>query len=482
MFFVKYPELKSVERPLWRSITIGSLIFIVTLCIFLCISNFFNYKHTLYSRYEAYITDILKYVDRHIDDDDLAECVKSLKRSQKYDELEKFMDGIKEDFDIHYLYILTPVHHEGRKRIMSVISAENYYDRYIDTEGNLFLGWISDDEYDEETVSGLYEIMKQDDIVFFEEKTDWGTDYTGSLTLFDSNKNAYAILSIDADISMISKTLLKHTVFSFAIIILTGALFIIIFLLWIKNNFTNPICSLQKRVEDFASKTHENDEHNLNNFNFNPPEIKKHNELLRLSEAITRMTEDMRNFVTEIILAERNAEIMKQHATHMTELANTDSLTGIKNKTAYDRAIRTLEYNIDMGNVTEYGIAMIDLNFLKKINDTYGHERGNYAIKKVCEIICNVFLHSPVFRIGGDEFVVLLKDSDYTKMDNLEEEFKAQIKTFSDNEYLEPWQKISAAIGTARYNSSKDEGFQSVFKRADEKMYENKKRMKAERL
>ena len=165
----------------------------------------------------------------------------------------------------------------------------------------------------------------------------------------------------------------------------------------------------------------------------------------------------------------------------MTELANTDSLTGIKNKTAYDRAIRTLEYNIDMGNVTEYGIAMIDLNFLKKINDTYGHERGNYAIKKVCEIICNVFLHSPVFRIGGDEFVVLLKDSDYTKMDNLEEEFKAQIKTFSDNEYLEPWQKISAAIGTARYNSSKDEGFQSVFKRADEKMYENKKRMKAER-
>ena len=46
----------------------------------------------------------------------------------------------------------------------------------------------------------------------------------------------------------------------------------------------------------------------------------------------------------------------------------------------------------DMGNLINFGIAMIDLNNLKVINDTYGHEEGNYAIKKLCEIVCSVFL------------------------------------------------------------------------------------------
>ena len=105
---------------MWRSITIGCVLFIFLLCICMGVTSWLNYRQSLYQRYEAYITDILKYVDRHIDDDDLAECVKTLERSEKFDELEKFMDGIKEDFDIHYLYILTPVHKNGAGRIITL--------------------------------------------------------------------------------------------------------------------------------------------------------------------------------------------------------------------------------------------------------------------------------------------------------------------------------------------------------------------------
>ena len=188
---------KSKIRPMWQSIITGFILFIIVLCILLGLTSSLNYRRSLYQRYEAYITDILKYVDRHIDDDDLAECVKTLERSEKFDELEKFMDGIKEDFDIHYLYILTPVHKNGAGRIMSIISAESYYDRYIDTEGNLYLGWISDDEYDEETVEHLFQDMQKKEIVFYEADTEWGKDYTGSLTLYDSQKNAYALLCVD---------------------------------------------------------------------------------------------------------------------------------------------------------------------------------------------------------------------------------------------------------------------------------------------
>jgi diguanylate cyclase (GGDEF)-like protein len=124
---------------------------------------------------------------------------------------------------------------------------------------------------------------------------------------------------------------------------------------------------------------------------------------------------------------------------------------------------------------------MIDLNFLKKINDTYGHEQGNYAIKKLCHIVCDIFEHSPVFRIGGDEFVVILKGADYRNIENLLIEFNMKISEFSSDETLEPWERVSAAIGIALYDKDIDANVTNVFRRADQKMYDCKKAMKATR-
>lgn len=466
-------------KPLWRSITIGCVLFIITLCVTLGLTSYFNYRSSLYQRYEIFIKNILIYVDGNIDDDDLAECIRTTKRSEKYDELEKFMDSVLEDFDIHYLYIITPVHKNGVPKMMCVVSAERYHDRYIDTEGNLYLGWISDDEYDEKTVNQFFDFMQNKEVSFFEEKTEWSTDYTGVLTLTDSQNNPYALLCVDVDISTISRLIRKRTIETFGLIILIGLLFVGLFLFWIYRNFTNPIRKLEECVVAFAEKSH--GQRDTSCLQFDPPVWKIKNEVSELSNAVNRMTIDMRDYVEGILLAERNAEIMKQHATHMTELANQDSLTGIRNKTAYDREIRKMEYDLDMGILTVFGIIMIDLNFLKKINDTYGHEQGNYAIKKLCEIICAVFAHSPVFRIGGDEFVVILKDSDYASAYALIAEFKHNLFMMEKDNSLEPWQKISAAIGIAEYDSKLDSNVTDVFKRADQKMYECKKAMKGER-
>lgn len=474
---MKLIEKSTAEKPMWHSITIGCVMFIFALCIILGITSHINYRRSLYQRYEAYITDILNYVDRHIDDDDLAYCVQTLERTEKYNELEKFMDGIKEDFDIHYLYILTPIHKNGSGKIMSVISAENSYDRYIDTEGNLYLGWISDDEYDEKTVEKLFEYMQKKEIVFYEEATEWGKDYTGSLTLFDSQKKPYALLCVDVDISSISRFILKRAIETFSLIIVIGFAFTFLFLFWTYRTVTNPISKLEECVEAFAKKSH--GQRDIQELHYEPPVLKTKNEVMQLSDAITKMAVDMRDYVEGILLAERNAEIMKQHATHMTELANQDSLTGIRNKTAYDRTIRKMEYELDMGNLINFGIAMIDLNNLKVINDTYGHEEGNYAIKKLCEIVCSVFSHSPVFRIGGDEFVVILKGSDYAIVYSLIANFKHELFMLEKDENLKPWEKVSAAIGFADYDNKIDANVVSVFKRADQKMYENKKEMKS---
>ena len=165
----------------------------------------------------------------------------------------------------------------------------------------------------------------------------------------------------------------------------------------------------------------------------------------------------------------------------MSELATQDALTGIRNKTAYDREIKKMEYELEMGKLLNFGIAMIDLNYLKKINDNYGHEEGNYAIKKLCQIVCNTFVHSPVFRIGGDEFVVILKGSDFAIVYSLIANFKHELFMLEKKDNLQPWERVSAAIGFAEYDNKQDATITDVFKRADQKMYENKKEMKANR-
>ena len=165
----------------------------------------------------------------------------------------------------------------------------------------------------------------------------------------------------------------------------------------------------------------------------------------------------------------------------MSELAIKDSLTGIRNKTAYDREVFKIEREIQDGRKT-FGVAMVDLNFLKKINDDYGHEKGDVAIQRLCRLVCVTFSHSPVFRIGGDEFVVILKNSDYEAIDSLIEQFNSELGSPSDKDGEELWEKPSAAIGYALYEEAIDQGsYESVFKRADEAMYSRKQEMKAVR-
>ena len=170
----------------------------------------------------------------------------------------------------------------------------------------------------------------------------------------------------------------------------------------------------------------------------------------------------------------------EEQADAMAELASRDSLTGIRNKTAYDKYIESNKEAFLSGD-DGFGFAMIDLNFLKKTNDTYGHDKGNILIIKLCQTVCGIFDHSPVFRIGGDEFIVVLKGRDYSDIDALIKQFFEKMDEFERNDSLQPWEKVSAAIGYALYDKEIDSGIEDVFKRADEAMYECKTRMKAHR-
>ena len=118
-----------------------------------------------------------------------------------------------------------------------------------------------------------------------------------------------------------------------------------------------------------------------------------------------------------------------------------------------------------------FAVVMLDINDLKKINDTEGHQAGDRYLRDACKTICDTFKHSPVFRIGGDEFTVIAQGRDYMRIDEL----TAQMARYNADASRDGG--IMIACGMARFEN--DECVASVFERADHSMYENKKELKA---
>ncbi|MCR4908912.1 MAG: GGDEF domain-containing protein [Lachnospiraceae bacterium] len=203
-------------------------------------------------------------------------------------------------------------------------------------------------------------------------------------------------------------------------------------------------------------------------------------EISSLANQTAAMVMELENYMKSLVATTKELTETRQQADDMKVLATKDALTGIRNKTAYDSEIKQLEWMLSDG-MKDFGLAMIDLNFLKRINDTFGHEQGNVAIRKLCNIVCHVFQHSPVFRIGGDEFAVILKGNDFEHRDELVEEFNHRLDELAEDSSLAQWEKVSAAIGVAVFDPEKDSSVDNVFKRADNAMYERKKEMKASR-
>ena len=185
------------------------------------------------------------------------------------------------------------------------------------------------------------------------------------------------------------------------------------------------------------------------------------------NDEIGDITSQMNEMVDRLKFTMSELVSSRQHADAMSELATRDSLTGVRNKTAFDAQVGSL--------VPPYGLVMIDLNNLKMINDNYGHDKGDMAIRKLAGIICDVFEHSPVFRVGGDEFVVVLKDRDYRDVASHVARFKRMMDV---EQSQEPWEHVSAAIGYALFDAKTDAGADAVLKRADMQMYRCKNSMK----
>lgn len=465
-------EKKRIQRPLKRSIRVGCISFVLVLCFFLGINIYFNYKTFFFRQSEEQIREIINYITGYIDNDDLKRCMDTGTESPKYKEMMTFLDDVKEDLNMQYLYVIKPLREDGGNHVLILVSAENNYDRYENTEGNLYLGDITGDEYTKEEVDELHKVMGKKDVVFMESNTFWGHSYCGYYTLRDSSGIPFAILGVDIDLTQMSHDILFRTLSNLIIIIIIGTVFLVSFMTWATNNITDPIEMLEKSAIVYIEKSR--DVSSLEKLKFDKPDLNINNEVESLSNTINQMTEDMKDYMVRIISAEKET-------VHMKEVANTDPLTGVKNKLAYEAKVKQINIMLTEKLINKFGIIMMDVNSLKKINDTYGHRYGDLLIKNFCCAVCDVFVHSPIFRIGGDEFVIILQNKDLANADKLISQFEKVLNDRAMAETENPWESPSAAIGVAYFDDNIDNSVEDVFRRADDNMYHRKKEMKATR-
>ncbi len=154
------------------------------------------------------------------------------------------------------------------------------------------------------------------------------------------------------------------------------------------------------------------------------------------------------------------------------EIASRDALTGVKSRHAYQEKERELDEQIGNHTAGDFGIVVCDLNGLKLINDEFGHKAGDERIRQASRVICELFSHSPVYRNGGDEFVVYLAGRDYEEraqlMQALHDRSVANIETGD----------VVIAGGLAVFDRNADARLRPVFDRADAAMYKEKQLLK----
>lgn len=382
-------------------------------------------------------------------------------------------ENARKSFNLPYTYYLVP--DEENYTMYYMIDGER---SYKDANGNkadsgefLYLGDNYVDPLEKTPVQWKTWFTGERQNEFQEWDNEWGHTYTYYVPVIIKGQKL-GLIGVEVQVDDVNKEILKN-----ALTEVLGVTFVLVlcfaFILLLLNMlYIRKIVHLESSLREYAEEKNIEVAHKI------ASDISDEDEISSLSMQFASLIVELDKYMRNLFSTSNELKDVKKRAAEMDMLANRDSLTGIRNKNAYDNEIRRLELDLNIGK-TEFGIAMIDLNFLKSINDTYGHEQGNIAIKKLSTIVCSVFEHSPVFRIGGDEFVVILENIDYKIVEDLVHTFNMVIDRISVNEELDPWQRVSAAIGYALYDKNLDDSVASVFKRADQAMYAHKKEMKA---
>ncbi len=163
---------------------------------------------------------------------------------------------------------------------------------------------------------------------------------------------------------------------------------------------------------------------------------------------------------------------------HYEKISMTDALTGLPNIHVYERQLKHL-FQVAKRYRRTFSMGVVDIDNLKRINDSYGHLGGDFAIRCVAEAMLNTFRKADiVVRYGGDEFVIFFPESDEhqasTAMGRLKDQVNGREFTMSDGARI----PVFVSTGVAMFQES-FQSEQEIFEAADKNMYAEKSAKRA---
>jgi len=375
---------------------------------------------------------------------------------EQYNKIQQNIDSYIHNLsNIKYLYIIA----HGDK--------DAKYDMYLidSSEEPLYYGAGAFEERGDE----FEEFTPEKSIPTISNSEQWGWLCSDYAPIYNSEGKCIAIVGCDIEMTDV---IAARTQYFIKVLIGTLALSIMVLIIAvvvISRLIIKPIKDINTAVQEFTPASDTIEAHVIN------LDMHSSNEIQAIYDAIRSMEINIVDYINNITNMKEDIEKKVNQINKLSVESFKDDLTHVGNKAAYLQKAKELE-----NTTKDYALVMVDINDLKQINDQFGHKAGDVYIKGCCQIICDTFKHSPIYRIGGDEFIIVVSDNeDYTNRFELFTKLETTFNESYNNADKEPWARFSASAGLAE-SASDDFSVDLVFKRADKAMYEAKSNFKTQ--
>lgn len=274
----------------------------------------------------------------------------------------------------------------------------------------------------------------------------WGRFYSAYSPVFDSNEEVAGIVAVDFSADWFDRQLstqLKAMLSISGISIVVASLIILLVVSRYKKRFDRLFQGTNLVSEGIETLVHE---------------ISPDAEMDEQPLSQTRDMDEIDMLNDRIFSLQEKLSRQIQWVRSRTYI---DALTGLDNRSAYEEHVGRLENGI-RGGTADFAIAVFDLNGLKEVNDRFGHEKGDEVIRAAALALKKVFSDGTIYRIGGDEFIVILEDGCADLTEKL-----ASLRGYEGD--------FSISCGSAVYHGASDGDYNAVFNRADAAMYNDKR-------
>lgn len=452
---IKKTKSISYRLPIMRIASCFIIILIFSVMLYA------KFQSRMLTEYEKIAQGATNLMALELDGDMVDEYIEKNYTMQEYNRILKRFYEIRKSFpDILYLYVyrLTP---EGGIVVFDLNSPDGTQDAGY--PGDFY-------EFEDIFMSHMDEFLSGEYVPAISGPTEDGYLVTFCQPVFDSSGKLQCHCCVDFSVDDLRREDFEFMLSVITVSSIVALIIMFLSILWMRRRITQPLDMMTKAAEQFTYQTREDHEENIRRFEaLNIRSKDEIGALYRLFVSVIRQSND---YMESLDRAESDIRSKDAQIGQMSLRVFKDALTSVGNQAAYASLAAELDESIRTGEA-EFAVVMLDANNLKKINDTYGHEKGDSYIQGCCHIICETYRKSPVFRVGGDEFVVVLRGHDYEMRDELFTEITDIFAELNEQQEKEPWERYSMSLGMAQY-FTKDENVKQILKRADAAMYLNK--------